>query len=731
MSFFDFFLSDGRRARTRTLLQMEATECGAASLGIVLSYYGLWLPLEKLRAVCGVNRDGSSLGAISRAAKSYGCEVRGYRWRVNTLVKNTDAYPLIIHWEFTHFMVLEGIKGNTVYLNDPAMGHREITLDEFSSSFTGIVLSIKPGKDFKPFGKPFSVLEETRKKLLQDKWATVFLLLAGIGLIITGIASPVMQQVFLDDILTGAHSDWMFNLMLGMFIGAAVNGILTWLRAWCLTRWQARLALVDSARFFHHLLRLPMQFFHQRFASEIASRVSFHRSIASVLSDSAATSLLDLAVAVFYLLLLLQYSVTLTLIGVLFTAVNIFVYFYLRKRLTELAMRIGQDSGKEYGTAINGLMMIETIKANGAEADFLSRLAGYRTRVLIGSQKAGMLSQTTTMLPLLLSGVNTALIMTVGGFAIMDGLMTAGIFMAFQNLMSNFTAPVNRLLNLGQTLQQTEMQMQRLNDVYLYEQDSLNYPSDANDETQNIDNAKQLSGRLSLKNVNFGYSPLKPPLITDFSLDLKPGHWVAIVGASGSGKSTVAKIVSGLYEEWSGEVLFDGVKRRKIPRDLIVNSVASVDQEIFLLSGTVRENITLFDPTIKLEDIMQAARDACIEDYILSVDGGYDGVVQEGGANFSGGERQRMEIARALAINPSLLILDEATSALDPVTEEKILKNIRRRGCSCLIVAHRLSTIRDADEIIVLENGATIERGSHNELMQMNGKYAKLVGEGK
>lgn len=725
-NFLNFCKKEGRRVSTPTLLQMEATECGAASLGIILSYYGLWLPLEKLRAVCGVNRDGSSLGAISRAAKGYGLEVHGYRWRMETLIKNIDSYPLIIHWEFSHFLVLEGIIGDTAYLNDPAIGHRKVSLTEFRSSFTGIVLSIKPGKDFKKFGKPFSAVGEISKKLWRDKWATFFLLLTGIFLIVPGLAFPVMQQIFLDDILTGLHEDWMFNLMLGMGAGAVVSAILTWLRSWCLTRWQARLVLVDSAAFFHHLLDLPMHFFHQRFASEIASRVNFHKDIASVLSDSAATALLDLAVAVFYLLLLFQYSVSLTVIGLFFSIINIFVYFSLHNKLTELSMRIGQDSGKEYGTAINGLMMIETIKANGSEADFLNRWIGYRTKALNGFQQAGVLSQTVTMLPLLLGGVNTALIMTFGGWAIMDGLMSAGIFMAFQHLMSNFGQPVNRLLGLSQTLQNTKMQMQRLNDVYAYEPDSLNILVGANEETNS---KSRFSGHLTLKNVNFGYSPLKPPLIKDFSLDIKPGHWAAVVGASGSGKSTVAKLVTGLYEEWSGEVLFDGVKRRDWPRRVIVNSLSSVDQEIFLLSGTIRENITLFDPSIRSSDIESAAADACILDDILRLNGGYEGKVQSGGFNFSGGQRQRLEIARALAVNPSLLVLDEATSALDPVTEEKILTNIRRRGCTCLIVAHRLSTIRDADEILVLENGIVTERGCHDELIAMNGTYAKLVGE--
>ena len=387
-------------------------------------------------------------------------------------------------------------------------------------------------------------------------------------------------------------------------------------------------------------------------------------------------------------------------------------------------MRVQQDAGKEYGAAMNGLMMIESIKANGNEADFFTKWSGYRAKVLAGSQEAALLSQTTTMLPLLFSGVNSALIMTVGGFSIMDGLMTAGIFMAFQSLMGSFQAPVGNLLGLAQTLQSTEMQMQRLDDVRRYEVDSLNYPG----ELPDIGKAR-LDGKLELKDISFGYSPLEAPLLEHFSLTLEPGRWVAIVGASGSGKSTLAKLVTGLYEEWSGEVAFDGIPRRQVPREVITNSLTSVDQDIFQLSGTIKDNITLFDTSIRRAEVIEAAKDACIHEDIMRLEGGYEALVAEGGLNFSGGQRQRLEIARALAMRPSILVLDEATSALDPLTEEQILMNIRRRGCSCLVVAHRLSTIRDCDEIIMLDHGKVAERGTHREMIQHDGPYRRLIEE--
>ena len=713
------------RVKVPTILQMEATECGAASLSMILAHYKLWLPLEKLRQECGVNRDGSKASCVIRAARNRGCTANGYKWSVDRLLE-VGAYPLIIHWEFNHFVVLEGVKGNTAYLNDPAMGRRTVPLDEFRTSYTGVALKITPNENFKPEGHRYNIFTAVAEKLAQDKWAALFIVLLNLGLIIPGLASPVFSQIFLDDILTKKHPDWMFNFMLAMTASFVICGIMTWLQAVILTRWQRKLTLSDSSSFFWHLLRLPMQFFHQRYAAEVASRVGFNESIAGVLSGPAATAVLNLLVAIFYLLLLLQYDVMLTLIGIFFSSIDIIIFFALRRHLTDLNMKIQQDSGKEYGAAMNGLQMIETIKANGNEADFFTKWAGYKTKVLAASQDVALWSMTATIVPTLMGGLNGALIMTFGGFSIMDGAMTAGMFMAFQNLMGSFQAPVNALLGLGSTLQSTEMQMQRLDDVRRYEIDELNCA----DKNYNDDiEIKRLNGELELKDINFGYSPLEKPLLNKFNLHIKPGHWVAVVGASGSGKSTVAKIVTGIYEEWSGEVKFDGVPRRQIPRAVIVNSLSCVDQDVFQITGTITENLTLFDDSVRKSDVIQAAKDACIHEDILQLDGGYDAQVSEGGLNFSGGQRQRLEIARALANNPSLLVLDEATSALDPMTEQVVLENIRRRGCSCLIVAHRLSTIRDCDEIIMLHQGVVVERGTHREMMQHNGPYRHLIEE--
>ncbi|MBQ9479579.1 MAG: ATP-binding cassette domain-containing protein, partial [Selenomonadaceae bacterium] len=494
------------------------------------------------------------------------------------------------------FVVLEGIKNGVAYLNDPAMGRRQVPWEEFRTSYTGITIEIRPTDQFKPEGHRYSIVKALAEKLSTAKPAVMFVVVLDLCMIVPGLATPVFNQIFLDDILSLKHADWAFNFMLAMAVAVALTGAMNALRTFVLTRWQRKLMLVDSSKYFWHLLRLPMAFFNQRYAAEVAGRVQFNDAVAEVLSGPAASALLDMIVALFFLLLLLQYSVALTLIGVTMSALNALIFFVLRRNLIDLNMKMQQDQGKEYGVATNGLRMIETIKANGSESELFTMWAGYRAKVLTTEQEIQIKSLALTIGPVVTAGVNSTLIMTVGGFSIMEGAMTAGMFMAFQSLMAQFQEPMTKLMNLGSTLQTTEMQMQRLNDVMQYHIDEQNYPSDESARSFERD---RLTGELELEDVSFGYSPIAPPLIEHFNLHIAPGNWAAVVGASGSGKSTLAKIVTGMYAEWSGRVLLDGVERKKLPREVVVNSVAAVDQDIFLITGTIAENISLFDESIK------------------------------------------------------------------------------------------------------------------------------------
>ena len=707
--------------RTPTVLQMEMVECGAAALGIILSWYGLFLPLEQLRIECGVNRDGSKAINMVRAARKFGMEAKGRMLDADEMLRVN--IPVILHWNFNHFVVLEGHRGNTVYINDPGQGRRTVSLEEFRAAFTGVALFIEPGPDFRTGGQKYSITKDIARKLSLEKKALLAVLIIGALMIIPGLAVPVFNQIYIDEILTGRHQDWLFNLMLAMGFSFVFQGALTLLRAWCLTRWQTRIVLADSSRFFWHVLRLPVSFFQQRFSGEIATRVGFSESVAETLTGRAATLVLDMLVALFFLALLLQYSVRLTIIGVGFSVINLAVMALSRRRLVEMAMRLQNDYGKATGTAVSAVMAIETLKASGNEGDFFAKWAGYNAKVQETVQQTGMYALLIGILPAFFAGLNTALIMLVGGFQIMDGVMSAGIFVAFRSLMGNFQEPVEKMAGFMQSLQGMEMQMRRLDDVLAHDIDPAHYP----EQQPGPVGRDRLTGQVELSDVRFGYSPLSPPLIENFSLVLEPGKWVALVGASGSGKSTIAHIVSGLYREWSGKVLFDGLERKDIPGAVLVNSIACVNQEIRLFSGSIRENLSLFDQSVSDADIVRAAQDAMIEDDILKTEGGYAYMLSEDGLNFSGGQRQRLEIARALAMNPSLLIFDEATSALDPLVEEKVLTNIRRRGCACLMVAHRLSAFRDCNEIIVLDQGKVVQRGTHNEMIMTEGPYRNLV----
>lgn len=708
--------------RTPTLLQMEAVECGAASLGIVMRYYGLYVPLEILRQECGVGRDGGNAVNILKAARRHNMEAKGYRYDVKDLPEL--GFPLIIHWNFNHFVVLEGFRNGKAFLNDPASGHRTVGMEEFNRSFTGIVMRMRPGENFVKGGKRFSITAAIARKLFTEKAALLFILVSTLILVIPKLAVPVLSQVFVDDILTGKHSGWLLNFMLLSGLICVLLGGFTALNRWCLTRWRSKFTMKDSATFFWHVLRLPISFFQQRFSGEIAQRVGFNEQVADVLTGDAATAVLDFLMAGFFILLMVQYSWKLALISVAFCLLNFLLFSLIRKRLFELANRVQQDAGMSMSIAVNGLHAIETLKANGNESDFFAKWAGGQAKYCRGMQEIELTSQFLVVGPLLFNAVNVALIMLVGGLEIMDGLMTAGIFMAFRSIAEQFNEPMNKLMGLGQTLQTTEMQMQRLGDVLNYDIDEINYPAVPPADI-GID---RLSGDIQVRDVTFGYNPLQPPLIENFNLAVRPGRWVALVGSSGSGKSTLSRMVSGLYHEWSGEILFDGRPRAAMPKEVLAGSIACVSQDVSAFSGTVRDNISLFDASTPEAEIMRAAADACIKDDISKLAGGYDYVMSEGGTNFSGGQRQRLEIARALAVNPSILILDEATSALDPITEEKILTNIRRRGCTCLMVAHRLSAFRDCDEIIVLENGKPIQRGTHAEMIRIDGPYRKLLG---
>lgn len=706
------------------ILQMEALECGAASLAMILAYYKKFIPLEKLRTDCNISRDGSSAKYIIRAAKYHKLNAVGSKMEVERLKKEKD-FPMIIHWNFNHFVVLCGFKNNKAVINDPAEGRVMISMEEFDKSFTGIVLKFSPSEDFKPYGKPKSMFKLIKDKLKGNNQGIVFISLMGLVVFFTEFVKPIFYKMFTDKILIYSMGEWIQPLMIGMFTALAVGFIAQSLKNIYLAKLQAKISIYSSSTFMWHILRLPVEFFSQRFAGDISSRQQSNNAIAYYLCNSAIPVALNVVMAVIYLVIMFYFNEVLALIGVAMAIVNILVIKYISTKNLNYAMSAQRDKGKLLGAGLSVIAMIETIKASGAETSFFEKLSGYQTKYNNSLLEMNKHNTVAGIFPQIISGVSSGIILMLGVYYILKGNLTIGSLMAFQCFMDMFLMPIGSIITSIKGFQEMGGYMERVEDV-------MNYPTDVEPTVNNADNTeyKMLSGNIEIDELCFAYSPLAPNIIENFSLKAEKGQTIALVGGSGSGKSTIAKVVSGLYRPRSGKVLFDGKTIDEIDRYIFTSSVAVVDQSISIFSGTVRDNITMWDKSISDETLVSACKDACIHEDIMKLTKGYDHDVIEEGKNFSGGQVQRLEIARAFVLNPSILILDEATSALDPITEKSVMDAVKRRNITCLVIAHRLSTIRDADEIIVLDKGIEVERGTHSFLIEKNGKYASLVKSG-
>ena len=687
-------------AKVPVIMQMEALECGAASLAMVLAYYGKWIPLEQVRYDCGVSRDGSNARNVLRAARSYGLTAKGYRYEPAEL-KTKGKFPCIIHWNFNHFVVLNGFKGNKAVLNDPARGTYTVSMKTFDESFTGIFLMFEPGEEFVPGGKPQSVFGFAKKRLKGARAAIAFVTMTTIISSLIGIISPAFSRIFLDRLLTGQNPDWVVPFVIALAGMSVIQLIVAWIQSVYSLKINGKLSMVGNSTFMWQVLRMPMDFFSQRMAGDIQGRQSSNASIASSLVETFAPLLLNAGMMIFYLVVMIRYSLMLTLIGLASVLINFGLSTIISKKRINITRVQMRDSGKLAGATVAGIEMIETIKASGAEDGYFEKWAGYQASV-------------NTL-------CSTAVLM-LGVYLAMQGEFTVGMIMAFQGFLSSFTAPAESIISAGQTIQEMRTEMERVEDV-------MKYPVDVQNDAPVDENAEydKLSGCIEMKNVTFGYSRLAEPLITDFNLSLKTGSRVAFVGASGCGKSTLSKLISGLYKPWSGEILFDGKRIDEIDRSVFTGSLAVVDQDIILFEDTIANNIKMWDTSIEDFEMIMAARDAQLHEDIMQREGGYQYKLTEGGKDFSGGQRQRMEIARVLAQDPTIIILDEATSALDAKTEYDVVNSIKNRGITCIVVAHRLSTIRDCDEIVVLDGGRVVERGTHEELMRLGGAYTQLV----
>ena len=712
----------GNICKVPTRLQMEASECGAASLGMILEYYGRYIPLEKLREQCCVSRDGSNAASIVKAAKNFHNMIaKGYLKKTNCLMNKKIMFPAIIFWKNQHFLVLEGYDKGYFYLNDPASGPRKISKDDFNKDYSGICITFTPSNSFQKIKNNNNIIEDLMSNLGSNKSTVLLMFSLSLLLIFPGLLIPIFSQIFIDKYLIQSESgNFIYQLLGIMFIVLLFQSIILLFQKTILVRLSTKLGLILSTDFLHYLLRLPVSFFSQRFSGDLIFRIESLTSISNFLSGQLASSLINIIQVFFYAIIMFLYSWELSLISIISISLSIIVLNLCKVSLKEKTLKIDESKGRVMSSIFNGFQMLDTLKSTASENEFFSQWSGYYAKLINSERELIKTSLWLNILPSFFQSIASALILGIGAWFIFKGTLSIGELIAFQALTFSFSGPLLQLINFSS-------QIQTIKSIFIRSKDIYQYPTEIDTLDVNADKTYKFTGKIKLNNLSFGYNKAQAPLVDNFSLSTNPGSKVALVGGSGSGKSTISKIILGINNPWLGDVLFDGISIKKHSRTSFRYSISFVDQNIMLFRGTLRENLTLWGQSSCDRNLIKALKDACIEDVVSQRSGYLDCFVDDFGSNFSGGQKQRIEIARALSTNPSILILDEATSALDPVTEKKIMDNITRRGITCIIVAHRLSSIRDSDEIIVLDKGKIIERGTHTELIKNNQIYNNLM----
>lgn len=710
---------------TPTVLQMETTECGAASLAVILQHHGRHVPMSQLRDACGVSRDGTNAAAIQAAARLYGLEVDGFMAE-DTKELRLWKRPVILHWKFNHFLVLEGISGRNVMLNDPAIGRRRVTLAEFERSFTGVFLDLKPGSSFRRGGHPPRFWGAIAQRLALEKAGVLFTLITGLVLVLPQVLIPVFSQVYIDEIWGQGLQAWLKPMLWALVLVLMLQTVMKHLQLTAIRRLARRLDSRFSAQFERHVLSLPERYFSQRYSGDINGRVELNREVASFLAEQLIPLLSGVMLLVFYLVLTLSYSPWLGGVVGISTGLNALLVAFSHHAHQEDSLRLQQDGAKAQSVVTAAIRDIETVKTAAVEADLATRFGGHLSTALNGSQRIGLRQARLELVPGLLNQVNNLAVLIVGFVLVLRGDMTLGMVLAAQQVGGGLKGEIDRWLAFMRGLPKMQASLLRLEDVLGEPVDPL---VDGRPCSMDAEGGSRLSGAITLEAISFGYIPTQEPLLGPIDLKVAAGQRLALVGGSGSGKSTLARLLAGLERASSGMLLLDGTRLEEIPRSVRVGSIAMVQQEVQLYGVTVRDNLTLWNRAIPQERIEEACRDAQILADIQQLPQGFDTVLMEGGRSLSGGQRQRLEIARALLQDPSILILDEATSALDATTEQRVLQALQRRACTQIMIAHRLSAVLEADLILVLKCGQVVQQGSHRELLQdASGTYAQLVG---
>ncbi len=713
------FRPPAARRRTPTVLQHEVSECGAACLGMVLAYHGRWVSLEDLRHATAVNRDGTKASNIVRAARLYGLAAKGYTRKPEEVAKAT--MPVIVFWNFNHFITVEGVDGDRVWINDPATGPRTITMAEFDEGFTGVMLTFEPTAEFKPGGARPSMLREIGAQLKRVRMDVAAIVLAGFLLLIPGLLLPGVQRAFTDFYLIAKMHHWLWWIIVGLAVLAAARALMTVLQHHLLARLQLRLGVASNGQLLWHILHLPTAYFSQRNAGEIANRTTTADRLTGLLSGSVGLAIVNLLTIAVYALVMVTYSPRLTALVVFFALINLALLMGTVRLLSDLHRRWLQDEARMQSMLVQGFAGLDNYRASGTEDLFFRRWAGAQAKMVSAEQNMNRWRRLLQTAPVLLNTLAGIAIVLLGGFSVMEGAVSIGMLVAFQTLASFFNAPVASFVGIGAQLQETHGHADRIGDV-------LRQPPDPMlDPRREAGALPKFAGHVEIDNVSFGYSPVTPPQLIDVSATIRPGSRVGVVGGSGSGKSTLGRAIVALAAPQKGEIRLDGVPLGKMDNNALRTAVGYVDQTTMLISGTIRDNLSMWDSAVPEERIVAAAKDAAIHDIISSRPNAYESKLTENGGNFSGGERQRLAIARALVFDPTVMVLDEAMSALDAVSEQTVLDNIRRRGCTCITIAHRISAVRDCDEILVLDQGRIVERGRHEQLVAADGRYSALV----
>ena len=721
-----------KRTVTPTVFQFGLTECGPACLKIILAYWGRWVSLEELRESSGAARDGTRAANLLKAARTYGLDAEGYRRELDEL--SSIPMTCIFDWGFNHFVVLERISKRYANINDPERGRRRVPIHEMDKHFTGIVLSFKPSADFVRRGSAPNLVASLLTWMQTSRAGLAHIALATVLLMLPSIAVPAIMRLFIDAYMMRRGSDWGMALAAAFGVAIVLQSSLMWTLQRSLLRLEIHILSSRSIDLFWRIIHMPLNFFLQRTPSDLVGRIDANQRVAQLIAGSLIPTVIRVITMATFAIVMLTYDTILTLVVLLCGCCMLLLVLFTWRPIQRLTRRSVQNQGRVTAFALNGLTGFESLKANGGESTFFNVWAGHHSESVAIEQALGISSLLLNSGTMWLLGLGNAAVLLVGAYRVMAGELTIGSLVAFQALIVGFVSPIREFTQLGVDLHQASADLRRLDDLSIVPcelpQEHVSVPAKRSDATPiRSVGPKRLTGEIIFSHAGFSYARWSPPIVNDFCLRVRAGQRVAIVGTSGSGKSTIAKLGAGLLAPTEGTILYDGLAIQAISRRTFVNSVAFVDQDDHLLAGTIRENISLWDSALSDETVVMAARDAHFSECVDIRSGSFEALVSERGKNLSGGERQRLEIARALAQEPSILIMDEATSALDPIAESIINDNLKRRSCTCLIIAHRLSTVRDCDQIVVLAAGEIVEQGTHDSLIAKGGEYVRLLRE--